>query len=101
MSHHHTSYKMRLRTFILVATIFASFTSRGQDTTCKDQDIGKVEFKKNSAKLTTIAKAKLDTLISVINGQLTWEVLATSYSADLCDKCGALSWDRQTAVIIY
>jgi hypothetical protein len=92
---------MRLRTFILIAAVFTSSTLMGQDTTCKDQELGKIEFKKNSAKLTVIAKAKLDSLIFVINSQLTCEVVATSYFADFCDKCGALSWNRQNTIISY
>ena len=73
----------------------------GQDTTCKNQELGKVEFKKNSAKLTTTARAKIRSMIAVINSQSTCEVLAAAYSADFCDKCGALSLDRQNAVINY
>ena len=92
---------MWLRTSIFNIAILASLTLTGQDTICKGQDLGKVEFKRNSAKLTATAKAKLDSLIVVINSQITCEVLATSYSADLCDKCGALSWDRQSTVISY
>jgi len=94
-------YQIRLRTSILILTVFSTSTLLGQDTTCRNQELGKVEFKKNSAKLTATAKVKLDSLITVINSQLTCEVLATSYSADLCDKCGALNWDRQNAVISY
>jgi hypothetical protein len=92
---------MWLRRFILISTIFASITSSGQDTTCQTRDLDKVEFKKNSAKLSANAKTKLDSLIVIINSQPICEVLATGYSADLCDKCGALSWERQNAVISY
>lgn len=92
---------MCLRAIIFLIAVLAGLNLPGQDTLCKNKDLGKVEFKKNSAKLTTSAKKKLNSLITVINSQSNCEVLATSYSADLCDKCSALSWERQNSVISY
>ena len=92
---------MRLSAFILIVAFFASFISRGQDTTCKDKDLGKVEFERNSSILTAKARVKLDSLIVLIKSKPNCAVLAISSSADFCDKCGALSWDRQCAVINY
>lgn len=92
---------MWLRTFFLVSTVCATQISWGQDTTCNRQEFAKIDFKKNSSKLTASGKDKLDSLVAIINTQPTCVVLVTSFSADFCDKCGALSWDRQNAVISH
>jgi len=92
---------MPAQAFILIAAFLASFASRGQDMTCNGGDLGKVEFERNSSKLTTIARRKLDSLIVRIKSQSNCQVLANSSSADLCDKCGALSWDRLNVIIGY
>ncbi len=86
---------------MFITVVVSSFSLKGQDTLCKQQDLGKIEFKKNSSKLTANAKLKLDSVSSMIKRQQTCDILVTCYSADYCDKCGVLSWDRQKAVIKY
>jgi hypothetical protein len=91
-----------LHKFLFLAILICGvLASMGQDTTCIPQDLGKIYFKKRSSKLTTQERNKLDTLISLINSRPECVVLTSSYSADLCKKCGALAWDRQNAIIRY
>ena len=93
--------QIRFKTLLLISLLSTTSVVSGQDTTCWDHELGKIEFKKNSAKLTLTAKAKLDSLIVVILNKHNCVVLTTSYSADLCDKCGVLSWDRQNTITNY
>jgi hypothetical protein len=92
---------MYLRTFIFIASILASLASSAQDSTCISKNLGKVQFNKNSAKLTITAKAKLDSIVKIINVQTFCDVLLVDQYPDLCDACGALAWDRQKSVILY
>jgi hypothetical protein len=93
--------RMYFRTFIFIASVFTTLTSSGQDTTCISKNLGKVQFKKNSAKLTVTAKSKLDSMVKIINGQTICDLLLVNHYPDLCDACGALAWDRQKSVIHY
>lgn len=92
---------MRSKASIFLIVILFCFTSNGQDSSCVDHELGKIEFGKNSAALTAAAELKLDSLIVYINNQITCEVLITSQFKDFCDKCGVLSWNRTKAVIHY
>ena len=89
------------KSFLLIATIILELSLLGQDTTCSNQELGTIEFKKGSSKLTANAKARLDSLINTLTSNKSCEILATSSSADLCDKCGALSWNRTESVFDY
>lgn len=92
---------MRQKFFILIMLVCHGVALLGQDTTCIPQDLGKVYFDSKSSKLSQHEKRKLDTLISLINSKPNCVVLASSYSADLCEKCDALSWDRQNVIMGY
>ncbi len=89
------------KSFLLIVTLIWDLSLLGQDTTCSNQELGKIEFKKGSSKLTANTKAKLDSLINILNSNTSCEILATSSFADFCDKCGALSWDRTKSVFDY
>jgi hypothetical protein len=91
---------MGQKTFLLIATIILNFSLLGQDT-CSNQELGRIEFKKGSSRLTTKAKAKLDSLIKIFTSNKSCEILATSSFADFCNKCGALSLDRTKSVFDY
>jgi hypothetical protein len=90
-----------VRAFFVISAVCITPVLLGQDTTCRQQDFGKIDFKKNSSKLTTTGKYKLDSLVAIINSQPGCIVLTSSFSADFCDKCGALSWDRQNEIVSY
>lgn len=73
----------------------------GQEPTCNNQEIGRIEFTKGSSKLTLTSKVKLDSLIDKIITNTSCEILIMNSYADLCGKCGALSWDRIKSVFTY
>jgi hypothetical protein len=68
---------------------------------CKKLFIDKIYFNKNQKKLSGVEKGKLNNLIFELLKHPDCMVLATSYSADLCEKCAKLSWDRTELVLNY
>jgi hypothetical protein len=87
--------------FLVLATNFCAHFFQAKDSQCVDRNLGRIEFQKGSAKLTNKAEGKLDSLVIIINNYSACQILTTSHSSDLCDKCGALSWDRTKAVVDY
>src|SRR5690242_1176549 len=92
---------MTLNCSILFIFLAAVSLARAQDLSRCRIDLGGIQFRKNSAKLTTSAKSKLDSLTLIIRNEKNYQLIATSYFADLCDKCGALGWDRARSVLSY
>lgn len=93
--------EMRQRSLLIIIGILTTLCLTAQDSLCDAQELGKIQFRKNSAKLTVSGKAGLDRLILTITKRPSCEVLITSYYPDFCDKCGALSWRRLNSVINY
>ena len=92
---------MNFRACLLVICLFTCCTALAQDVSCNEKEIGKIYFKRNSSKLTIKSKKILDTIVSYLLREKTCQIVATSYSADLCDRCGVLSWDRLQAIFSY
>jgi len=65
-------------------------------------DLGSISFKAKSSKLTVNAKKQLDSLANFIKSTNDGcQLIATASYTDLCDRCGALAWDRTQAILYY
>jgi len=92
---------MQFRIWLTIFSLAAAPIVFAQSTDCSEIEIGKIFFRKNSSRLSKKSKEILETFVNHFKKTENCQMILTGNFADLCNKCGALNWDRIQAIQVY